>query len=285
MVAKRRLIRNNREFFSLIDLGIAYRKAKADLYYSSRACRQALADFESDLPDNLRALKQKLLTWDAPDFGNEPWTLVPKGFKDKEPVLDIISSDPQFLWDAMHKAAEENNESGKVKAEFRLMEKLPIDFHVFAALWINKVGHKFEEKLTEAARGNRLRRGKNNKINPFSIGSALPYLHAYKQWRDHAFNVMENALESQKTIVAITADVSSFYHELDVRFMLSEDFLNRIDVKLIGDEKKFHSLFINALHQWAQSTRWNEACLWALPPLRSLPMWRCLNWISFSSEK
>jgi len=39
--------------FSLYDLGLAYRKAKVDLYYLSHASLLSIADYESNLADNL----------------------------------------------------------------------------------------------------------------------------------------------------------------------------------------------------------------------------------------
>ena len=41
---------------TLQDLGIAYRKAKVDLYYSSNASLDAIADYEENLHANLSAL-------------------------------------------------------------------------------------------------------------------------------------------------------------------------------------------------------------------------------------
>lgn len=243
---------NLSKFISLLDLGIAYRKAKADLFYSPRTCRTILSAYESKLSQKLKALRRKLIEGKTPPVSAQDWTLVPKRIKDIEPKTDVISSDPQQLWESIFTNAEK--ESRKVKVEFRLMERLPVDFHVFASLWINKVGHKFEEKLTESAKGNRLRRGKNGKINILSLGSTVPYLHAYKQWRDNAFVAMEEALSHDKSVVAITADVSSFYHKLDVRFMCHNSFIERIGVVLNNDEKAINSLFINALDKWAKYT-------------------------------
>ena len=236
----------------MVDLGMAYRKAKADLFYSSRACKKALSVFESKLPSKLKAVHKLLSKGKAPSIPPESWTLVPKGIEEEEPETDLISSDPQYLWQLYCQQAEK--ETRKVKTEFRLMEKLPIEFHVFAALWINKVGHKFEEKLTDSARANRLRRGKDEKINLLSIGSTKPYLFAYRKWRDDAFNAIKNALDQDKTVVAITTDVASFYHKLDVGFMSKDDFIQKIGVKLDEKEDALHKLFINSLHQWAQAT-------------------------------
>ncbi|WP_419601430.1 hypothetical protein, partial [Thiolapillus sp.] len=68
--------------FSIHDLGIAYRKAKVDFYYSSLSSLLSIADYEEKLLDNLRSLQTRL---DSDDeywireegfLGN--WTLVPK---------------------------------------------------------------------------------------------------------------------------------------------------------------------------------------------------------------
>lgn len=247
-----RINQSGGEFISLNDIGMAYRKAKADLFYSPRACKIVLSKFESNLATNLETLQKELHAGKAPSLSGQTWTLVPKEIKDGEPETDLITSDPQHLWESICKHAQKKDK--KVEAEFRLMEKLPIDFHVFAALWINKVGHKFEKMLTESARGNRLRRGKSGKLNSLSMGSTVPYLHAYCKWRDDAFVAIEQALAQDKSVVAITADVSSFYHKLDVRFMLDDDFIERIGVELTEDEQGLHEQFIAALHQWALQT-------------------------------
>lgn len=244
---------NEDGLLSLINLGLAYRKAKADLFYTSRACREDLSAFESELNNRLAKLQKQLQDGEAPHVSSDSWTLVPNKVKYQEPnPPPPISSDPQYLWKLI---CEQTKESRKVQTEFRLMEKLPIDFHVFSTLWINKVGYKLEEKLSgSSARGNRLRRSNNGDINLLSLGSTVYYLHAYRKWRDDAFVAMQNALEQKKSIVAITADVSSFYHKLDARFMLHKEFFSNIKVTLNNDEQKLHKLFIDAIHEWSQQT-------------------------------
>ena len=240
------------KFISLVDLGMAYRKAKVDLFYSSRSCKTILSKFESQLSAKLKAIRELLLKGESPAVGPKSWTLVPKEIKDTAIETNLISSDPQSLWQSI--CQNPKRKSAKVRAEFRIMEQLSADFHVFAALWINKLGHKFEEKLSDCARGNRLRRGKSKKINPLSLGSTMPYLFAYCKWRDDAFETIRNTLDQDKSVVAVTADVSSFYHNLDVRFMLNDEFLSKIGVELNENEHDLHELFIGALHKWAQTT-------------------------------
>ncbi len=53
--------------FTLEDLGMAYRKAKVDMYYSSHPSLLAIAEYESSLMDNLECLLEKL------NGENEAW--------------------------------------------------------------------------------------------------------------------------------------------------------------------------------------------------------------------
>jgi hypothetical protein len=74
-------------FITLKDLGIAYRKAKADLYYENgHANAIAVCEYEQNLRLNLEALYNKLcrnsLKWMIrPEFVGE-WSVIPKGIND-----------------------------------------------------------------------------------------------------------------------------------------------------------------------------------------------------------
>lgn len=233
--------------FELSELGHAYRKAKADLFYSSRSCRESLIMYESNLLDNLINLQSSLAKNIYPIFQNDSWTLIPKAIK-YDYHSDVISSDPEHIWNEI--IENDNN----VHVEFRVMEKLPIDFHVFSTLWINKIGHKFDAKLSNSSRGNRLRRTKSGELNKHSLGSTQPYLHPYCKWRDDAINIMAQALKNNGSIVALTADASSYYHRIDPKFMVNKNFLEKIDVNLTDQELIFHNLFIQSLCDWSDKT-------------------------------
>lgn len=58
--------------FCLTDMGLAYRKAKVDLYYSSHPCLTAIADYEEKLQQNLTGLLIKITATD------ENWVTTPK---------------------------------------------------------------------------------------------------------------------------------------------------------------------------------------------------------------
>lgn len=237
----------------LKDLGTAFRKAKVDLYYSTNSSLFAIADYEENLEDNLQRLQEKIngrpTTWvKDPDFLGA-WTLVPKAIKcGKDNDAGLIHASPEEEWSCLTKTEE------KPVAEFRLMAECSMDFHVLSALWMLKVGHLFDEQLSENVYGSRLRRTLENKINELSLGSFKPYLKPFRDWRDGAIKTMRTALDEKKKVLALTADVSSFYHRLHPEFMLSEDFQEIAGVELDRAQRKLHKLFINALSAWAKQT-------------------------------
>lgn len=250
--------------FNLEDLGLAYRKAKVDLYYSSHASLRVIADYESKLPANLQSLFERLNgndeDWISDDAFLGGWTLAAKSISDDRKKHrerhgnGLIFSSPAEEWSHVCKVLAESEGYAKPKAEFRLMAKASLDFHVLSALWMLKVGHQYDAKLTECAYGNRLRRTQEKRVNPLSLGSFKPYLKPFRDWRDNGIKAMHTALDGKKKVVAITADVSSFYHELNPGFMLDERFNQMLEIELSPAETKLHGLFIHALKAWADRT-------------------------------
>lgn len=237
----------------LKDLGTAFRKAKVDLYYSTNPSLFAIADYEENLEENLQRLQKKIngrsTTWvKDPDFLGT-WTLAPKSIKcSEEKDSGLIHASPEEEWGCFTKAEK------KPTAEFRIMAKCSMDFHVLSALWMLKVGHLFDEQLSTNVYGSRLRRTFENKVNELSLGSFKPYLKPFRDWRDGAIKTMRTALDEKKKILALTADVSSFYHRLDPEFMLSQDFHELAGVELGQAQRKLNKLFINALIAWAKES-------------------------------
>jgi hypothetical protein len=71
--------------FSIADLGLAYRKAKVDLYYSSHSSLLAIADYESQILDRLQSLLTQLNgadeEWVKTDIFLGNWFLTPKSIE------------------------------------------------------------------------------------------------------------------------------------------------------------------------------------------------------------
>jgi len=248
-------------------LGLAYRKAKVDLYYSSHASLDAIASYEENLHSNLSALQDKINGEDefwvtSPEFIGT-WMLATKSVEmdcwarhKKESSNGLIFSSPNDEWEHALKALAGKELPEKPKAEFRVMARCSLDFHVLSTLWMLEVGHLFDARLSDCAYGNRLRRTHNGKdISKLSLGSFQPYLKPFRDWRDKGIAAMRAALDADKKIVALTADVSSFYHELNPGFMLDSDFVTDVlRLELTEFQVKLHRLFIRALQAWAAAT-------------------------------
>lgn len=252
---------------TLQDLGLAYRKAKVDLYYSSHASLDAIANYEENLHTKLSALLAKLQgddeSWVTQAEFIGGWTLATKSVDMscweqhcEEHGNGLIFSSPAEKWVHACGLLSEGERPQKPKAEFRVMARCSLDFHVLSTLWMLQVGHLFDAKLTACAYGNRLRRTQGSQgINQLSLGSFQPYLKPFRDWRDNGIEAMCTALAADKKIVALTADVSSFYHELNPDFMLDPSFvLNVLGLELTDSQGKLHRLFIQALKVWAQIT-------------------------------
>lgn len=247
---------------TLYDLGLAYRKAKVDLYYSSHASLDAIANYEENLYANLSVLLEKINgkdeSWVRENSFIGTWTLASKSVDMngwKENGNSLIFSSPTDEWEHVCALAK-NGKLQKPKAEFRVMAKCSLDFHLLSTLWMMEVGHLFDAKLTDCSYGNRLRRTQDGKsINPLSLGSFKHYFKPFRDWHDKGIAAMRTALDAEKKIIALTADVTSFYHELNPGFMLAPTFINEVlDLKLEKDQLKLNRLFIGALQAWAAAT-------------------------------
>ena len=73
---------------------------------------------------------------------------------------------------------------------------------------------------------------------------------------------MRAALNNDKRIVALTADVTSFYHELRPEFLLDSDFLKVCEISLDAQQIRLHKIFVTLLSNWAKNT----------PPKKGLPV-------------
>src|SRR5690606_30005361 len=228
-----------------------------------------IADYEQSLHEKLQSLLGKINGADeewlvSPDFLGQ-WTLAAKGLgcvaaggeKRKFPPAgngSLIYSSPKDEWDA---ACANLPQGVVVQAEFRLMAQPSMDFHVLSALWMLQVGCHYDKNLDDCAYGSRLRRTTKGEFNERSLGSFKPYLKPFRDWRNGGISAMRSALESKKSIVALTADVSSFYHELNPKFMLDESFNELLELPEDLEQpelKKLHRLFIHALQAWAKQT-------------------------------
>ena len=239
---------------SLHNLGLAYRKAKVDLYYSTNPLLFDIANYEDDLSNNLTRLKEQIEAINE-DWVKDPaflgtWTLAPKEIQVDKGTQDqsLIFASPEAEWLS---ATEAGNHPTAV---FRLMARCSINFHVLSSLWMMEIGDLFDKQLSSNVFGSRLRRNRHDGINTRALGSFRPYLRPFREWRDGGIKAMRTALSEKKNVLALTADVSSFYHELSPGFMLDDSFLKLVKIELSETQSKLNRLFISALLAWAQET-------------------------------
>jgi predicted amidohydrolase len=276
-------------FFSKADLGIAYRKMKADLFYErghSNAFR--LCEFEEDLTANLDRIYERLTTegleWlMGPDVLGT-WRIITKDLKpaekkdesgprDEEEEIPWIPSDPKVAWETLVA-------KGKPTATFRVVSDHPIDFHLVSTVWALKVGHKFDGILGDHAYGTRIRRLEPNEgaekpgePSRLSTGTFKPYLGQFKSWRSDGINAMKKALDEGKKVIAITADVKQFYHRIGPGFLLNPKYLKAVglDGQLSEDEKGFTRAIIEAIKAWNAIVK-KELPSYVLEPSVGLPV-------------
>ena len=229
------------------DLADAYRKVKVDLFYSGNPCRQKLLDFEDNLAENLVKILNSLLTYDKGylfDISEGYW-LCPKkiDFRDEKKNAPIFSD--------LAKAYSPDNVT---QIDLRIIENLPIAFHIVMTLWINKIGERFDQKISSNSYGNRIRRHSDKTPNLQALGSFNPYLYPYQKWRDNGLETIRISLKQNKKVIAITGDFTAFYHNINADFMLSDKFQEKIGVILENEEKEFTRLIIDMLNHWADKT-------------------------------
>lgn len=263
----------SQDYVSIQDLGLAYRKAKVDLFISYNARNYDLSLYESQLLTNLKKLKKDLdialnaelneelfnefYDWLLNDSVDQPWVLVPKSIHPKEDCFQIenIKSEPEAIYTDPN--MKWKNSGKEWQADFRLMENLPIKFHVFANVWMFKIGEKLERLLSSSARGNRLHRDRNGAFNRTSHGSTKYYSRAYQKWRDEALSSVRHAANSNEKVIVISTDIQSFYHNVDLDFLIEfigyEPILDQLSW-LSDEDFCLHYLFVNSLKRWAAST-------------------------------
>ena len=256
------------EMFSLGNLYVAYRKAKAEAFYENTHFHAlAFTKYEQSLNLNLRKLRKRLIDrspdWyiDSSFIGDHAY--LPKSVDcsswENNNEGHFRALDPREDW--QHRF----NETGtRASAALRLVIRPTVDLQIVSALWVIFVGHLFDASLDhKTSFGNRLRRSHSGLIDERVDGAGVnlstpglfaPYFSAYREWREGGLSSMERALEAKKSILAITMDIEKFYHRVSPDFLLRPDFLESIQLKLSPMEQKFTECLLAAMNTWYRNT-------------------------------
>lgn len=233
--------------FSPAELSLAYRKAKADLYFSSDSRSEDLLLYEESLEENLIRLSELLASSDR------SWIAESKFLGDLRfiPAVADLEKPPKNLIRAETPSPERSTTKHKVvQASFRVMSAVSIDFHVLSALWIGHVGSVFDYELSSSVKANRPRRKAGGEYNWYSAGSFKPYYSAYRDWQDGAFDVMQQAIGEGYRVVTLTADATAYFHRLSPGFLVHPEFQEALNVDLDQRQAGLNELFVEALAAW-----------------------------------
>jgi hypothetical protein len=252
------------EDLELEHLFYAFRKAKADAYFEHTMCAsRRFAEYESELPSRLAALLERLKAGqiDAALIDNlgdlrivaKKLGLEAKSSRSEKNNGHGFFSDPERAFDRLCR-------THKLTPEFRVVGDFPVDMHVMSALWVNFVGHKFDAKLERNSYGSRLRRyrpapdaptGTVGDYHIEGIGSFQPYFSPYKTWRELGLNAIRGELEADRKVIAVSMDLTSYYHRVDPSFLADEAFQRQVGVDLSDWERSFTRAFAQALVEWS----------------------------------
>ena len=135
----------------LTELGLAYRRAKADLYYTKNANSAKLLRFEKNLVANLTHVYELLSEERFAELLSSycyGYRLIPKSIKFTDE--ESSQSKTTVIVGDDFRAVEQ--------CDLRLIEDLPIEFHIVTQLWIDRVAGRFDYAMSEMSYGYRLRR-------------------------------------------------------------------------------------------------------------------------------
>ncbi len=250
----------------LQDLFYAFRKAKADCFFErSLFVSREFVEYELNLPENLENLLARLRRGEIGEVLHESLGQIRLSAKklgakskDQSPSKGHgFFSDPQ-------RAFRYLCDTHDLTPEFRLVGDFPVQMHVLSALWINLVGHRFDGVLPNSAFGSRLRRYRPTPGSPEgtlgtyhteAIGSFQPYFGPYREWRERGLKAIRSELTADRAVIAITMDLTSYYHRIDPAFMADTKFYNYAGIELSTWEHDFTKAFSSALVSWSDLAR------------------------------
>jgi len=250
---------------TLADLFFAFRKAKADCFFERSICiASEFVEYEKDLAHRLTGLLTRLQAGEvtevlAQSLGQTRVVAKKLGATPKPLNKDAVPESHGFFSDQA-RAFERMCASYDLAPEFRLIGDFPVEMHVLSALWINLVGHKFDAVLTKSAYGSRLRRyrpepgapkGSLGDYHLEAIGSFQPYFGPYKEWRSRGLNAIRSELNADHAVVAISMDLTSYYHRVDPSFIADSRFHTHAGIALSEWELQFTKAFATALVEWS----------------------------------
>jgi hypothetical protein len=201
--------------FTIADLYLAYRQAKTALYFERRGVGlQEIAQFEKDLPNQLRELKKKIdrQNWfdDLPT--GESW-VVPKRFRESiEPDGGIIRIGTQ-----------RHSDVGR-PIDIQVRVSPDPAFAIMEVLYLWQFGGHLDGLLAPEVVGYRLEL-RNQKLSPERRWLFQYWQRRYQEFRTAPLAAARTALARDQQVTVISADLASFYDTVDPAFLLDDEFV------------------------------------------------------------
>ncbi|KXZ71995.1 reverse transcriptase domain-containing protein [Acinetobacter venetianus] len=245
----------------ITDLLIAYRKAKSDIFWEKNiSAVERFVNFERDFELNIRNLFEVLRHGDVEKIlsyctDNNFFINYPKS-------IDFECQDEEFkdFYSISSPAKEFDRKlkNCKITISSRIIGNFTVQAHILSALWINFIGHKYDEKLSKNSYGSRLNRISlengccinETKYNLEKNTSFQPYFLPYKEWQNNGLNSIEKSLEAKKNVMVFSLDLKGYYHNIDAKIISNDNFNSDIGVELDDSEKKFNLIICNLIDRW-----------------------------------
>ena len=264
------MLLDNKDIYSVSNLYVAYKKAKAEAFYENTHFHAlAFTEYEQNLHSNLKTLQARVCSQSKSNWFEDvkflgDYGYLPKSINcsnwDNNGEGHFRALDPMDDWNRRFTLSNRERANGSL----RLIIRPSINFQIISALWVMLVGHLYDASLdSKISFGNRIRRSKyaasDPRINVSGINLSTPslfapYFSAYRDWREHGLKTMEDALQREESILAITMDIEKFYHRVSPKFMLRKEFLNSIGLQLTQLETHFTSNLLLAIETWYKTT-------------------------------
>lgn len=241
--------------FSLNDLVIAYKKAKSEVFHEKlQVSLLAFPEYEQDLLKNLKSLLEKLnsenlefVTSSSFSSADDYYPIVKKIH-----FIDQLQKEEDNIYYSSLKSRWKDKKYEIENIDFRIISNLSVDFHIISSLWIDHFAYDLELQLSENSYGSRLNASgfsPSPETNHFRT-----YIHDYRRWQKKGLDTIKEKLDDIDELVTVTADIKSFYHNIDVNFLSNEGFFKSFTPKRYLNEKQkyLNNLLIKAICYWSE---------------------------------
>jgi len=209
---------------------LAYRQAKQALVAEKSAVGlEAIADFEMQLPQRLRELRQNL--------ASDQWfdQLVPGSVA---VIPKAVRTDARP--DEIVRVGEEHSDKFDLSVRLQLVPSP--QFSIAEVLYLWEFGPALEALLEESCVGYRLKRvSVTGAMDPHDRDLYEYWPAAFERYREDPIRTARAALKSGDRILIISTDVANYFDSIVPRFLTSKRFVESVASRCKGLGRKFDS--------------------------------------------